>query len=678
MTLRLIIILATIATVRSTILTSDRVVPWTGNVGIPGGIPNRTTVSATLNSIDNTGSADVTAAINNAIQACPSNQVVVLPSGFFKVSTLQMKEGVVLRGQGMTNTVIRHFATDGILFGGSASFELDRSITAGFTKGSTSITLSDATSYSVGMMGVVDEDNDAAIGVNLAGDEGPLVGSPPGTPHPSERLYNRAAGHHVEVTAKAGNVLTISPPLAYNFSAGKNPKFHVQVISGTQTHMRMAGIENLTLTNTPFSFSAGNDGRSIVMLRTAYCWLKNVEVEKSHRRAVLLRYAFRNQIEGCTIANAITIQSDMGYGFTTDFWSTANLVQNNIANKMLSLVAMEGGTCYNVYAYNFYTNGLYRFNPVTDPLWMPGGFSGHAGHYGFNLFEGNIGDQSAMDFIHGSGQSPTWLRNHFRGQRTDTSDNERCIQLHAWVRNGNVVGNVLGNSQWTTTDRYESAPGVPQVANESGTPAIYWLGWRSVNNVNTATADFNVRSSIIRHGNWDAVTRSVNFETSISDHVIPSSYFYTAKPSFWGVNFPWPSIGSDLNPQIGTTPAHRRWLGIDEGSSPGTPTTRTILVRSDNPVSGVLIEATTDNNGNGDAQTPYDRVYDNGASVLLNAPASFNSVPFTKWQRDGVDFSVSSFITISADNNYTFTAVYGSGTPPPVTFVTLKNATFLP
>ncbi len=52
---------------------------WSG-VGVPGGIPNRTTIYTTL-----TSTATLTD-INNAINNCPSNQVVFLSAGTYTLN----------------------------------------------------------------------------------------------------------------------------------------------------------------------------------------------------------------------------------------------------------------------------------------------------------------------------------------------------------------------------------------------------------------------------------------------------------------------------------------------------------------------------------------------------------------------------------------------------------------
>src|SRR5207247_76102 len=76
----------------SGILDPSRAIDWS-HAGLPGGIPNRTTICA---SIDPGSSA---AQIDAAITACPADQAVFLSAGTFALSAgLNMKSGVELRG----------------------------------------------------------------------------------------------------------------------------------------------------------------------------------------------------------------------------------------------------------------------------------------------------------------------------------------------------------------------------------------------------------------------------------------------------------------------------------------------------------------------------------------------------------------------------------------------------
>ena len=81
----------------------DAHINW-ANAGLQsvGGIPNRTTVCATVNPVG--GGADDFTNIQNAIKACPAGQVVQLGAGTFNVKIadlpIQIGTGIVLRGTG--------------------------------------------------------------------------------------------------------------------------------------------------------------------------------------------------------------------------------------------------------------------------------------------------------------------------------------------------------------------------------------------------------------------------------------------------------------------------------------------------------------------------------------------------------------------------------------------------
>ncbi|HYV67464.1 MAG TPA: glycosyl hydrolase family 28-related protein, partial [Myxococcales bacterium] len=89
------------------VIPADRRTVW--NPGIPGGIPNRTTVCATVDAAAwGNGTADATAAIQAAIDGCPEGQVVLLPPGTYKLtSNLEVRKGTVLRGAGPALTRLR-------------------------------------------------------------------------------------------------------------------------------------------------------------------------------------------------------------------------------------------------------------------------------------------------------------------------------------------------------------------------------------------------------------------------------------------------------------------------------------------------------------------------------------------------------------------------------------------
>src|SRR3972149_4823704 len=71
-----------------TLIDPSRRIDWEGHVGVPGAIPNRTTICATINAATyGNGTVDASTVINNAIANCPANQVVYLPAGTYLLNS---------------------------------------------------------------------------------------------------------------------------------------------------------------------------------------------------------------------------------------------------------------------------------------------------------------------------------------------------------------------------------------------------------------------------------------------------------------------------------------------------------------------------------------------------------------------------------------------------------------
>src|SRR5438309_8818701 len=92
----------------SGIIDQSRATDWS-QAGIPGGIPNRTTICATLNP------GATAAQINSAIAACPSGQVVFLNAGTYNLTGIDFAQhsNVTLRGAGPDQTILKFTANTG-------------------------------------------------------------------------------------------------------------------------------------------------------------------------------------------------------------------------------------------------------------------------------------------------------------------------------------------------------------------------------------------------------------------------------------------------------------------------------------------------------------------------------------------------------------------------------------
>src|SRR5437879_1453535 len=151
------------------IVDPSRAIDWS-KAGIPGGIPNRTTICATLNP------GATASQINSAIASCPSGQVLFLNAGTYNLSsgiTFANKSNVTLRGAGADQTKL--VFTGGVgCFGPSAAICIRNAEsssplspahtanwTAGYAKGTTQITVSSTAGMTVGNYLALDQADDS-------------------------------------------------------------------------------------------------------------------------------------------------------------------------------------------------------------------------------------------------------------------------------------------------------------------------------------------------------------------------------------------------------------------------------------------------------------------------------------------------------------------------------------
>lgn len=530
---------------------SDRRVIWQGSVGVEGGIPNRTIIRncVTLYGV-HADNSDTSSEINNCLNSIGNGEVAYLPAGTYIVtSQIKIPSNKTLRGAGQQYTIILSNAdlSNIITIGNGYTDSSGVSIVSGYTKGSTQLVLSDATSISVGNFIYIDELNDSSIPVDINGDGGPCTYCGRyGTNGTRARLQI------VKVTGKSGNTIDINPPLLFSLSSGNFP-----LATKTPTYTQYAGVENLTVKNGSGTWNSTR--KNILMQGTANCWVKNVKIDTCGERCIDLWFDnFRDEIRDSLITGCNNqYNSDTCYGVHIDAGSS-NLVENNIfygtANGVV-LVSTSG----NVIAYN-YTYGVHRTQKMTSWMWPD--IWTHGSHNTMNLWEGN--DMVAINFdnYHGSGSHNTVFRNRLSG-KDPTVTYDAYHQVVAAVitaknnRYMNIIGNVLGTLGFHST--YE----------------VMWdSNW--TNNTIYGTSKIGgteTFSTMLRHMNYDYYTNTTKYCNDVgepgcqgagNDQVLPASLYLTAKPSWWK-NQLWPPIGPDVSGYATSIPAKDRF------SSPAPP-----------------------------------------------------------------------------------------------------------
>jgi hypothetical protein len=101
------------------------------------------------------------------------------------------------------------------------------------------------------------------------------------------------------------------------------------------------------------------------------------------------------------------------------------------------------------------------------------------------------------------------------------------------------------------------------------------------------------------------------------------------------------------------------------GPSPSVTVTvgscHSLLIYSSNPIDGVpIVVSPLDQDGQGNAPTPFLRTYCKGTPVTLQAPVAFNGAEFLRWLRDGADYSAQPAITFNVDTSHIMTAAFGT------------------
>jgi hypothetical protein len=522
-----------------TIIDASRRIDWS-QAGIGGSIPNRTTICATLNP------GATAAQINSAIAAC-TNGVVSLTAGIYTLSggiDFAGRSNVTLRGAGPDQTFL--VFTGSVNCFGMASDVCVRNAdinyaggpahtatwTAGYGKGTTSITLSSTSGLQAGSLLILDQLNDAVDSggvfvcstLNVCANEGPGGAGRPG----------RDQSQVVRVTATSGNTVTITPGLYMpNWRASQSPGAW-----WATTTVSMDGIENLTLNHT------NSPAQSGVLFFTAYqCWVANVKSVNADRNHVWL-YGTAHSVVRDSYFYGTKNAASQSYGVES-FTSSDNLIENNILQHVTAPLMLSGSASGSVFGYNFVIDDNY----TVSPAWMIPASNVHAAGVDMSLYEGNDSNGFIADIVHGTHSHLTAFRNHFTGLEPGKVAQTIPIHLYAFSRFMNIVGNVLGTPGYHTN--YQDLAPSGTAANKS----IFVLGWSgnegSINS--NIPVDPQVGSTLLRWGNYDVATGTSRFvEAEIpagnavpGGQTLPVSLYLSARPSWWGT-MPWPAIGPDV------------------------------------------------------------------------------------------------------------------------------------
>jgi hypothetical protein len=524
------------------VIPDDRKIDWS-TTGVPGGVPNVTRVCATVDA-----SGDATAAIQAAVDGCETSEpnsspgpgVVVIPEGTYDLSgtiNLGTKSHIVIRGAGANKTILNS-AGLAFSFGVNGVVGANIAITAGAEKGSTELTLADASSLQAGQLIDISDDNQPG-----------LVFTNHGSTHDSKQM--------LLITAVNGNQVTVTPPLIWTFS--ENPVVLYSFIGLQQ----FAGLEDMKIDH-----DGGGSGASFMIDQCYGCWVKGIHSHKPGGYHTYILDSLNGEVRDSFFVDSQSYGSDnagLNVRGTTNAGEnqgavTAFKFENNIFDKCFPGVEMQNASSGNYVGYNYgHAVQVADYTPGDTYVgWNSGMLNdNHGPHDMMNLYEGNVAEQFISDGYFGSASHGTLFRNHLWGRNPRLEISWNAISLNRWSYHYNVIGNVLGLS-----DPKQTIYSFATSAECNGGSGIYRLGFPNIGNCDTTSydgasppgIDAQVEATLLRWGNYDYANESVRWEASEipsgvpapDTQTLPASLVYSGTPAWWISGIPFPPIGPEV------------------------------------------------------------------------------------------------------------------------------------
>jgi peptidoglycan hydrolase-like protein with peptidoglycan-binding domain len=486
-----------------------------------GGIPDRTTICATIQPEGSAGAPVAPTDINNAIQSCPAGDVVKLAAGSFYLNSPialadfsypDSVDNVTLRGAGADQTKIYLYGTSSIEIGGAGNgsqYSTGDNWIGGYAQGATQLTLT-GNAPSVGSVLFLTQCDTGWSGTNCnigsTVDNGSTWICGMGSAFCTHSTSGGDAGGRSQVQAvvvksvsgSGPYTVTISPGLYMNnWNASSSPE-------ATWIYPEAVGVG---LEDVSIDFSnATSTARPISMGGCSSCWIKGIRVvgAASDTANTIIsidgstNYSIVNNYIAPNGAGGYPIDSGNAYGYSD------GLIMNNITPGLGSDTGGEG----NVEAYNYMRSSVIM---AADPLNVAEVFFHHTGGTAYNLMEGNEAPRFTADNIHGTHDFPTLFRNWFSDEVPPYSQAQYsggAIELGEGTRFANVIGNVLGTPGYTTD--YEVTP----FTAKTNLGHVYQLGLGAALGSQGVMYDALVKNTLFRWGNYDVVNSSTLWNAS--------------------------------------------------------------------------------------------------------------------------------------------------------------------
>jgi hypothetical protein len=563
-----------------------------------GGIPNRTTVCATVSPLGS--GQDDTTDIQNAINACPLGRVVMLAAGTFTIAEgkfVLLNEGITLRGAGPGVTTLQrtngaHLGSDNPGSGPSPliivgpqqwnNTQTATALTADVAGGSSSVQVTSTAGLTVGRIVYLDEASGAAWQTDTEG-YGQIWASPDSRVvwikhNPAQGFDDFSASQYPNqsgtagcwfsncdrptseikrISAISGKTITFDTPVTISYRVNHQAQLYHWATQPTEN----AGLESLTV--------SGGDDDNITFAWCAYCWAYQVENTLWLGDGFGINNSFRVQLEQVYVHKAVwPVPGGGGYAISLANGSSEVLIENSISVQANKVMVARSSGAGSVVGYNYMDDGFISGAAEAGAdNWLEIGLNGsHMVGSHHMLFEGNYGFNMDSDSTHGNSIYHTFFRNYaagYRRQFTDYLDNVNVDDIHNLPGNNGPlraagamaytywmswVGNVLGTPGHTSGWVYQSG--------FQSTPGIWMLGWYDYS---PYKVDAKVAATAYRDGNFDYLHNSVTWVNGA--HSLPNSLYLNQSPAFFsaGSGYTWPWVNPTGSPQLYKNPAKARY-----------------------------------------------------------------------------------------------------------------------
>jgi hypothetical protein len=283
-------------------------------------------------------------------------------------------------------------------------------VTGNPQRGSTSITLSDASTISVGNIIRI------AVRVKATLDDF-LNMTPRASPMISAGGFDYVERQNTRVTAKVGNVLTIEPALIIDVPESSTPR-----VAKWSNYCTRVGLEDLTIGGTNSTTANG----LISMFQTWNSWIYNVESHNNPNYHIstgdTLFSEIRNTWAGWRLGSG-TNGSALLVASATSF-----LVEDGVFFSNFPALQINGSTKGSAFIGLFTDFGEFTGTGSATII------TNHSPGNSYNLYEHNKTIQIQSDGYHGGENTSTWFRNKV----------DRYLVSSRWGYHTTQIGNVVG------------------------------------------------------------------------------------------------------------------------------------------------------------------------------------------------------------------------------------------